>query len=88
LVIKYYSYIAEEFKTYKKMILNKKLSKAEKVIIALQTEKYTTMYCETHGVWQTLNKEVTNCPYCKKECEEVENIEELVSKYKKELKIG
>ena len=65
----------------------KKFAKTEKVIIAMDNgENYNTYRCDEHGVFQK-RKDVddSKCPYCKKACNPVENIDELRQQFKKEL---
>lgn len=65
------------------MILKKRLSQVEKfLIVRADVDNYTSRYCEEHGVFQSRKDTDTGkCPYCKKECEVIDNIEELRDKY-------
>jgi len=65
------------------MILKKTLSQVEKyLIVNANDNKYTTCYCNEHGVFQK-RKDVDSCkcPYCNIECEVIENLKELQDKY-------
>lgn len=68
------------------MILNKKLSKVEKLLIVKVDDNYITLYCEEHGIFQKrVDINDNKCIYCKKSCEIVENLQELKDKYKSEF---
>lgn len=67
--------------------MKKRLSKAEKYIIAISSsDEYNLFVCPEHGVYAMRKdiKDVT-CAYCKKECPKLENAKELHEQYRKEL---
>jgi hypothetical protein len=66
------------------MKLTKKLSTVEKFIIQNINDEYTTRYCDLHGVFQKHKNDDGKCPFCKKECEVIENLKELQIKYHNE----
>lgn len=65
----------------------KKLSKAEKYIIAISNpEEYNAFVCPEHGVYAIRkgNKN-TACSYCQKQGEKLDNQQDLFNQYRKEL---
>lgn len=66
---------------------NRKFQKVEKVLIAdVDVSKYTTYDCKEHGIYQYRKDADTElCPYCKQKNGPLENINELKTKFKKEL---
>lgn len=65
----------------------KKLSKVEKYIIAISDpEEYDVFVCPEHGVYAIRKGEKsTECSYCKKQWEKLENQKEQYEQYRKEL---
>ncbi len=64
------------------MILKRKLTHKENAMTECLVGEYVIRYCEKDGIYKRLKSEKDQtCPYCEKECEEIENIEELQEKY-------
>ncbi len=66
----------------------KKLSKAEKYIIAISNpEEYNAFVCPEHGVYVIRKGDKNNiaCSYCQKQGEKLDNQQDLYEQYRKEL---